>query len=169
VLAPELIRELHRHRRWTRDRVISAARKVAVGQLRQSFPMGPGSLFNALAHNYGAEFVWFEALRGTPRARFPMPTDFGTLDQLLAAWKKLDERWDEYLGRVDEVELDRDVIRTNTAGKTYTTPAADVLLHVCAHSFYHTAQMVNMLRQLGVQELPETNLITMAREARVQT
>lgn len=168
MLAPELIQQLHRHRRWSRDRIIEAAHQLSPEQLRQSFPLGPGSLFNALAHNYGAEFVWLEALHGTPKPRFPQPTDFGTPDQLLAAWKKLDEHWDEYLGRIDEIELDRDVTRTTMAGKTFTTSVGDVLLHVCTHAFYHAAQMTNMLRQLGVQDLPETNLITMAREARVQ-
>jgi uncharacterized damage-inducible protein DinB len=36
-------------------------------------------------------------------------------------------------------------------------------MHVCTHAHYTAAQVVNMLRQIGV-ELPETMLITLARK-----
>jgi uncharacterized damage-inducible protein DinB len=39
-----------------------------------------------------------------------------------------------------------------------------VLLHVCTHAQYTTAQVVNMLRQVGATSLPDTMLITLARK-----
>ena len=39
-----------------------------------------------------------------------------------------------------------------------------MLLHVCTHAQYTTAQLVNMLRQLGVDRLPDVMLISMARQ-----
>jgi uncharacterized damage-inducible protein DinB len=44
------------------------------------------------------------------------------------------------------------------------TSRGDVLLHVCTHAQYTTAQAVNMLRQVGVEKLPDTMLITLARQ-----
>jgi hypothetical protein len=38
-----------------------------------------------------------------------------------------------------------------------------VLLHVCTHALYTGAQVVNMLRESGVEKLPETMLISLAR------
>ena len=43
------------------------------------------------------------------------------------------------------------------------TRRSDILLHVCTHAQYTAAQVVNMLRQLGVEKLPETMLISLAR------
>jgi len=34
---------------------------------------------------------------------------------------------------------------------------------VCTHAQYTTAQVINMLRQLGAQPLPDPMLITLAR------
>ena len=48
-------------------------------------------------------------------------------------------------------------------GKTYTTNAHDIFLHVCTHQHYHAAQIANMLRQMG-KSLGPTDLIVMARE-----
>jgi uncharacterized damage-inducible protein DinB len=34
------------------------------------------------------------------------------------------------------------------------------LVHVCTHGAHHRAQALNMLRHLGVEELPEVDAIT---------
>jgi hypothetical protein len=49
-------------------------------------------------------------------------------------------------------------------GKRLATRRADVPLHVCTHAHYTAAQVVNMLRQTGVPKLPETMLISLARQ-----
>ena len=38
----------------------------------------------------------------------------------------------------------------------------DVLLHVCTHAHYTSAQVVNMLRQVGLDPLPDVMLISLA-------
>ncbi len=47
------------------------------------------------------------------------------------------------------------------------TPAFDVLLHVCTHAQYTSAQAVNMLRQLGA-DTPDLQLITMSRDEQMR-
>lgn len=164
--ATNLIRRLHDHRLWSRLRILEAASRLSPAQLREPFPIGPGSVFNALRHLYTAEYAWLAALEGTANPTFPDEKTLDDLPSLLRAWSDLDDRWGAALARLTDADLERPVTRTNRAGITSTTSAADVLTHVCTHAFYHTAQMVNMLRRLGVAELPETNFITMARESR---
>lgn len=164
--AADLVRRLHDHRLWSRLRILEAVSGLTPEQLHEPFPIGPGSVFDALRHLYVAELAWIAALEGTANPIFPDEKSLDDLPSLLRAWSDLDERWGARLAMLDEAELERPVTRTNRAGITSTTSAADVLIHVCTHGFYHTAQMVNMLRRLGVAELPETNFITMAREGR---
>lgn len=52
-------------------------------------------------------------------------------------------------------------------GKRHGTKRADVLLHLCTHAQYTTAQLMNMLRQLGVSPLPDVMLISLARQEAV--
>jgi uncharacterized damage-inducible protein DinB len=49
------------------------------------------------------------------------------------------------------------------SGQRFGTRRSDVLLHVCTHAHYTAAQVINMLRQVGVEKLPETMLISLAR------
>lgn len=177
--ASNLIRRLHQHRMWVNRQVLEAAGRLASDQLHQSFAIGQGSVWKTLTHLYAADYVWLEALHGnedpqTPgdvRGKLPGNQEaegaVTSLDQLIADWSGLDERWNSYLVQLRDDQLDDIVYKTSTSsgyGKRHGTRRGDVLLHVCTHAQYTTAQLVNMLRQLGQTELPDAMLITMARE-----
>jgi uncharacterized damage-inducible protein DinB len=55
------------------------------------------------------------------------------------------------------------VYRKSSSGQRFGTRRSDVLLHVCTHAHYTAAQVANMLRHVGVEKLPETMLISLAR------
>lgn len=76
-------------------------------------------------------------------------------------------RWDSYLQGLPEKELEDIVFKVSTssgAGRRFGSRRADLLLHVCTHAQYTTAQVVNMFRQVGVAPLPDVMLITLARQ-----
>ena len=95
----------------------------------------------------------------------------GTLDELLDRWGELDQRWNRYLDSLTDESLDEIVYKTSTSsgpgkrhGKRHGTTRSDVLIHVCTHAQYTTAQLINMLRQLGENDLPDVMLISLARQ-----
>jgi uncharacterized damage-inducible protein DinB len=182
--AIEQIRRLHQHRMWVNSRLIESARALEADQLRSEMSIGQGSVWRTLTHLLAAEFVWLEALLGNESPVMPgdvadqLPGNqqaddaIESLDELTTCWLALDQRWNEYLQSLSEQSLDDIVYKTSTssgAGKRHGTSRSDVLLHVCTHAQYTTAQLINMLRQLGVKELPDVMLITLAREARAST
>ena len=88
------------------------------------------------------------------------------LDDLRQKWSALEQRWAGYLASLTPEALEELVHKKSTSsglGKRWGTRRADVLLHVCTHAHYTAAQVVNMLRQTGVETLPETMLISLAR------
>ena len=144
-------------------------------QLLQRFEIGQGSIWRSLLHMYAAEFVWLAALHGEPEAAAPgdLPNKLpgnqegefpiGTFDELVQHWTLLEERWSKYLHELDAESLGEIVYRRN-----FGNPRSDVLLHVCTHAHYTTAQVVNMLRQSKVMDLPEVMLITLSRHESVK-
>lgn len=179
MTASDLIRRLHRHRMWVNSRLLEAVRPLGEERLRRPLPIGQGSVWRTLTHLMAAEYVWLEALRGHETSLFPgdapgkLPGNqegggaITSLDDLASTWRDLDRRWDEYLTGLDDEALDLIVYRVSTSsgeGRRFGTRRADVLLHVCTHAQYTTAQLVNMLRQLDVDRLPDVMLISMARQ-----
>ena len=176
--ATEIIRRLHQHRVWANRQLLTAARQLSTGQLHQEFAIGQGSVWKTLTHLLAAEFVWLAALMGDDDPLLPgdvrgkLPgnqlgeSTLGSLDELQTQWRDLEKRWSEYLAQLDEATLDELVYKISTssgAGQRFGTRRVDVLIHVCTHAQYTTAQLVNMLRQLGQSELPDVMLISLAR------
>ena len=89
---------------------------------------------------------------------------FEGLGDLLDRWRQLDEDWSAYLAELHDSTLNQRVNKVSSlTGKRAETTCQDVLLHVCTHAQYTTAQLMNMLRHTGKADLPDVMLITMAR------
>ena len=159
MTAIEIIQRLHEHRMWSNHRLLDACRPLDEPLLRQSFAIGQGSLWRTLVHLHGAERLWLDVLHNQSPTGVPNEDAFASLDELNQAWRELDQQWVTYLQQLDQTQLEQQHER-----KGMSTRAADILIHVCLHARYTTAQATNMLRQLGVEALPNTMHITMARE-----
>jgi uncharacterized damage-inducible protein DinB len=182
--AIDLIRRLHQHRNWVNRQLLMAAQTLNDEQLHRPIAIGQGSVWKTLTHLLAAEYVWLEALCGNEDPLLPgdvsgkLPGNqaaagaMQSLDQLREQWQALDERWNEYVARLSDESLDEVVYKISTSsgfGKRHGTRRADVLIHVCTHAQYTTAQFLNMLRQLGMTQLPDPMLISLARsESRPQ-
>ncbi len=181
MTALDLIRRLHEHRMWANGLLVDAARTLSDEHLRRSFSIGQGSVWKTLTHLHAAEYVWLEALLGNeqPLLRGDAPgklpgnqegrQPIASLDELASMWTDLDDRWNEYVANLAATSLDDIVYKFKTSsgiGERHGTRRADVLLHVCTHAQYTAAQLVNMLRQLGLTRLPDVMLISLARQER---
>lgn len=164
---------------WVNHRLLEAVRPLSDEQLRQPLAVGQGSVWRTLTHLLAAEYVWLEALLGneSPLMSGDVPGKLpgnqegegaiSSLYELIAKWEELDQRWEKYLDSLTDDDLDEMVYKTSTSsgrGKRHGTMRADILLHICTHAQYTTAQLVNMLRQLGVSALPDVMLISLARQ-----
>jgi uncharacterized damage-inducible protein DinB len=127
-------------------------------------------------HLFAAEYVWLEALLGNedPLLQGDLPGKIpgnqlgegkiASLDELRQKWNELQTRWMQYLAELQPEVLDDLVFKiVMSTRQRIATKRSDILLHVCTHAQYTTAQVVNMLRQIGVEKLPETMLISLAR------
>jgi len=171
----ELLQRLHQHRAWVNGNLLTAAANLTDEQLRSEFQIGQGSIWKSLLHLYAAEYVWIETLLGNEQ--FLVPGDLpgklpgnqqgegGVTDlaDLRLKWSELEKRWTGYLANLSPEALEKVVYRKSSSGQRFGTRRSDVLLHVCTHAHYTAAQVINMMRQTGVEKLPETMLISLAR------
>lgn len=175
--AVDLLLRLNQHRAWVNGNLLTAAARLSDEQLRSPFPIGQGSIWKSLLHLHAAEYVWLEALRGNEEALLQgdvpgkLPGNqqgeggIAGLDDLRQKWSALEYQWSSYFATLTPAALDETVYRKSTSlGVRFGTRRADVLLHVCTHAHYTAAQVVNMLRQAGADRLPETMLISLARQ-----
>jgi uncharacterized damage-inducible protein DinB len=174
--ARDVICRLHEHRAWVNRKLLEAAGKLDDEALNRSLAIGQGSVWRSLLHLHAAEYGWLGALLGNEQAILPgdvahkLPGNqegaggIRSFQDLVARWDELESRWQKYLDGLDPDSLDQPIFKVSSNGLRRATRASDILLHVCTHAHYTTAQVVNMLRQLDVEPLPDPMLITLARE-----
>jgi len=166
--AVDVIRRLRSHQLWTNRRLLDVCRPLSAEQLNRPFEIGQGTLMKTIVHIYAPEFVWCEAIFGNPTPVSPFDIHFDSLAELEVAWKSLDERWDQFYAALTEADLDRPITKRSTSSgfnQMWALPLYDVLLHMFTHAQYTAAQLKNMLRHLGVSDLPDVMLITQSRES----
>ncbi|MEM6778320.1 MAG: DinB family protein [Planctomycetota bacterium] len=170
---------MHHHRIWVNAKLLTAAASLSDAQRRRGFAIGQGSVWQTLLHLLGAEYVWLETILGNEDPMMPgdVPNELvgnqmagngiRNMGMLRDQWTKLDARWNEYLANLTSDQLLAPITKVSTSshmGQRTATTLMDVLLHVCTHAHYTTAQLINMLRQLEATNLPDPMLITMARD-----
>lgn len=175
MTALDVIRRLHQHRAWANARLLTAAAELDDEALRRKLAIGQGSVWKSLVHMYAAEWVWLATLKGDESPLFPGdlpgklpgnqegPRAIASLAELKEKWLANEAGWRDYLEALAEPDLDALVPKVSSSGQRAMTRRGDILLHVCTHAHYTTAQVINMLRQLGVTSLPDPMLITLAR------
>lgn len=147
--------------RWATERLFAVCGQLSDAQLDQEFPIGLKSLRRTFGHLVGNMNYWADIADGRP-AR-PFDSSAGPLDEIV---RRFEAAWDDLSGilsrstpaRLEEVITDEFDNREFGKG-TIGFRRVAVLLHVLNHGTHHRAQCLNMLRHLGVNPLPEIDLI----------
>jgi uncharacterized damage-inducible protein DinB len=149
----DTLRECFRHHDWARDKVLGLARGLGDGPLDRPFEMGPGSLRATLRHLYGAARFWYARWQGAEPTPFPHARELGGVDEIREAERALATARNALLDGASSMDLRR-VIEVERETGTLRFPLGGLMLHVCNHGIHHRAQVLNMLRHLGVHPLP---------------
>lgn len=159
----DVVRRLHQHRNWVNQRLRYTARKLTPDQLHRPFEIGQGTIWLTLTHLYAAEYVWLAALCGDEKPLAPGdelgmlpgnqqgPGALKDTEELEKAWTTLDRRWSDYLANLTTESLEGVAYKwSSLSNERFGTRRIDILLHICTHAQYTTAQVVNMMRHVGV-------------------
>ena len=163
----DLLDRLLGHDAWTTRQLLRLCRDLSDEQLDREFDIGHRTVRATLAHVIRNVEVWSDLMarrpvREDPGARPEAHSVSGLIARLdhaaadLAAVARAVAR----RGGWDETWLD--VLDRPPAEKTY----GGAIAHVVTHGMHHRAQLLYMLRRLGVVELPEGDVLSWERQAR---
>ncbi|MGE0760902.1 MAG: DinB family protein [Vicinamibacterales bacterium] len=156
----DLLDRLLGHDAWTTRQLIERCSELSDEQLDRQFDIGHRSIRATLQHiifnmeAWSALMARVEVPRSTaPNHEQSMPHFSKRLDRAadrlaevakaVSARSAWDERW-------------LDVLDQPPVEKTY----GGAIAHVITHSMHHRAQLLYMLRQLGVSDLPEGDVLS---------
>ncbi len=133
------LRTLRVHGEWADNRLLSAI-KSADADVPQAV--------RELAHVRGAQEIWLSRIERRP-ATMPVWPEF-TLSQLESAGAAVDAAMAHYFHGLQQGTLNEMFSYTNSAGLAFTTPLAEILVHVLTHGQYHRGKVNVALRAAGI-------------------
>lgn len=154
-----LIERMLKHDAWTTARLLDCSNELSDEHLDQRFDLGHGSVRATTIHIIGNVYTWCDLMNA---AKVPSP-DLA----VNCSVKSLREHHDiashrlYKLGRdvVDQGHLDDTFIDTLENPPRHKSFGAG-LLHLATHSMHHRAQLLFMLKRIGVQNLPEGDALS---------
>ncbi|MFK7760141.1 MAG: DinB family protein [Phycisphaerales bacterium] len=142
------------HDRWANGKLYEACRGLSEEQFHQEFEMGCGSIHENLVHNLGAMRSWTDVLNAGEIRPW--------LDGLRLDIDGVISFEQEVTGPFEAAALQGsfdDVLTPSWGENTRRFTRGGILTHVMTHSMHHRAQCLNMLRKLGVEELPRSSVV----------
>ncbi|HLJ58108.1 MAG TPA: DinB family protein [bacterium] len=147
-----------RHNAWAARVLLERCRSLTPEQFHQRFEIGPGSLHDTLRHIISVMRRWANRIAdrppGKPLEETPTPH---TPDELLVLLDEVNRELQDVVARVAREGRFDEMMRVEFTPECFSRGTAFV--HVITHGAHHRAQVLNMLRRLGVTTLPDLEAI----------
>jgi uncharacterized damage-inducible protein DinB len=163
-MAIENFQQLADYNRWANLRLYGAALDLPEQQYRQATGVFFGSLHGTLNHLLVTDRIWLKRLTGQGEA--PNRLDAILHDNrqdLLRARIAEDARLTDLVRSYTEADLTRAVAYQTMAGKPYTQPLQELLLHLFNHQTHHRGQAHACCSILTGTEPPTLDLLAFQR------
>lgn len=148
---------------WATQRIADIILALPEEKQKAEIPSSYSSLFKTLLHMLDAESIWWQRLKLQERLIIPSQEFAGNIKELVAELHQQSKRWEEWVQQATPLSVDHVFQYKTLTGEQFKQPTWQMLLHVFNHATYHRGQLINMLRQLGMEKLPSTDFIKWAR------
>lgn len=149
---------------WASQRIADVILQLSDEQVRQEINSSFNSIYATLIHMWDAESAWWQRSRLQENIALPGAAFNGNVELLLKKMMEQSVLWKNWVDQATEAALEHEFIYRNNKKEQFKQPVYEVLLHLYNHQTYHRGQIITMLRQLGVDKIPGTDLIIFLRK-----
>ncbi|MEO7922488.1 MAG: DinB family protein [Chitinophagaceae bacterium] len=159
----ELLREYAAYNAWASQRIIDVILALPEEKQLAEIPSSYNSLYKTVLHIWDAESGWWQRMKLQERVVFPSENENGTFKEISASLIQQSKQWEEWVNGTSDQMLEHVFQYHDRKGTPFKMPIYQMIHHVFNHGTYHRGQLINMLRQLGVDKLPSTDFSLWAR------
>jgi uncharacterized damage-inducible protein DinB len=159
----EVLTQLSAYNIWANQLLFDTINKLPGEKQKQELSSSFRSLYATVLHMLDAESIWWQRMKLQERIIRPSDDFKGDMKELSNNLLHQNRQWNEWIANANEHQLDHVFQYQNFKREQFKQPIYQMLLHVLNHGTYHRGQLVNMLRQLGVEKIPGTDFIEWSR------
>ena len=160
----EILLPLASYNVWANGLLIDTIRLLPEEKTTETIISSFDSLLKTLLHMWDAESIWWQRMKLSEKIIVPSADFNGNITEVIQNLQQLDKQWLEWIQSVQERMFQHEFIYQNAKREQFKQPLFQMLLHLFNHNTYHRGQLVTMLRQLGIEKLPQTDFIVWSRK-----
>ncbi|HAO47541.1 MAG TPA: DinB family protein [Ferruginibacter sp.] len=160
----ELLRRYAAYTIWANQKLFDCIRDLPEEQLDREIISSFSSIRKTMLHMWDAEAIWWQRLKLEERVLRPSDDFSGDLSELVKRSVRQSQIWRDWVDAATEAQLQHVFAYQNTKKEQFKQPVFEMLVHIANHGTYHRGQLVTMLRQLGVEKIPQTDIIVFFRK-----
>ena len=150
---------------WANQKLTELILTLPEEMQQRELPSSFTSIHRTIFHMWDAESIWWQRMK--LHERIVRPSDNfknASTRDVVNGLLNQNKQWEDWVNNATELSIAH-VFQYQTFDKeTFKQPIYQMLLHVFNHGTYHRGQLVNMLRQLGVEKIPPTDFILWSRK-----
>jgi uncharacterized damage-inducible protein DinB len=160
----ELLCQLAAYNIWASQKLLDIINALPEEKQKAEVPSSFKNLYSTVLHMWDAESIWWQRLKMHERIIRPSENFKGSMQDVSNGLLSQSILWKEWVNNASDMALDHVFQYYNTKRELFKDPTWQMLLQVFNHGSYHRGQLVNMLRQLGVEKIPQTDFIVWGRK-----
>ena len=165
----ELLKQFASYNIWANQKLSDLILSLPEEQQTRAVASSFKSLQDTILHMWNAESMWWQRMKLQERVVGPMENFKGTTRDAVTGLLQQSRQWEEWVSNASDLALDHVFQYQNSKKEQFKQPIYQMLMHVFNHGTYHRGQLVNILRQLGIEKLPSTDFILWCRKRPVSS
>ncbi len=160
----ELLKQYAAYNCWASQRIIDVLLALPEEKQLTEIPSSFNSLHKTVLHMWDAESIWWQRMKMQERIVVPSENFMGNMEDAANGLLNQSKLWNEWVNNASDLSLEHVFQYYNNKKEYFKQPVYQMIQHVFNHGTYHRGQLVNMLRQLGVEKIPATDFIVWCRK-----
>lgn len=146
--------------------MIEAILKLSPDQLDKQIISSFDSIRKTIMHTYAAEDIWLQRLQLVEQPVWVGNDTDKHVEDICQLWQGVSDALLKFVEKqFDDRAMEHILQYYNLQKVSNKMPVYQVLLHVFNHGTYHRGQLVTMLRQAGLSQLPSTDFFIWSKKA----
>lgn len=145
---------------WANNRLIDYLLKQDAVILAQEMKGSFLNIQETIKHIWFAEMGWLARLQGSDWNTKKIDSFQGSAEELFAEWQITSKEFRDFLNIIDL----ENKVNFVSKGRQFLIPSREIVQTVFNHGTYHRGQVVTILRQLDVTDIPQTDYIEWVRQ-----
>ena len=159
----ELLKSLAAYNIWANQKLTELILSLPEEKQLTEVPSSFKSFHATLLHMWDAESVWWQRMKMHERFIIPSENFNEGLKEVVNGLMQQNRQWEEWVNAASDMSLEHVFQYQNSKKEHFKQPVWQVIVHVFNHGTYHRGQLVNMLRQLSIEKIPQTDYNVFSR------